>query len=57
MECSRCHGRTRVSYEEFAQHHLPYWMWTPWRRYSRYMTLSRVRAARVDLGPVVRVAG
>jgi hypothetical protein len=37
VDCSRCHGRTRLSYVEFAQRHLPYWFWTPWRRFSRYM--------------------
>lgn len=37
VDCARCHGRTRVTYAEFAQRHLPYWAWTPWRRYSRYM--------------------
>jgi hypothetical protein len=36
VECSRCHGRTRVGYVEFGRRHLPYWLWTPWRRYSRY---------------------
>ena len=38
VECSRCRGRTRVSYVEFGKRHLPYWAWTPWRRYSRYVT-------------------
>ena len=38
VECSRCHGRTRLSYPEFARRHLPYWAWTPWRRYSRYVS-------------------
>jgi hypothetical protein len=37
VECSRCHGRTRVSYAQFGRRHLPYWVWTPWRRYSRYV--------------------
>jgi uncharacterized protein with PIN domain len=37
VDCSRCHGRTRLTYAEFAQRHLPYWLWTPWRRFSRYM--------------------
>ena len=37
VDCSRCHGRTRLTYAEFAQRHLPYWIWTPWRRYSRYV--------------------
>jgi hypothetical protein len=36
VDCSRCHGRTRVTYVEFAQRHLPYWVWTPWKKYSRY---------------------
>jgi hypothetical protein len=38
VECSRCNGRTRVSYLEFGRRHLPYWVWTPWRRHSRYVT-------------------
>jgi hypothetical protein len=25
-----------VGYVEFGKRHLPYWFWTPWRRYSRY---------------------
>jgi len=37
VDCSRCHGRSRVTYAEFAQRHLPYWAWTPWRRHSRYL--------------------
>ncbi|MGZ6978708.1 MAG: hypothetical protein ACXVJW_11400 [Acidimicrobiia bacterium] len=37
VDCSKCHGRTRLSYMEFAQRHLPYWLWTPWRRFSHYM--------------------
>jgi uncharacterized protein with PIN domain len=37
VECSRCHGRTRLSYQEFGKRHLPYWLWTPWRRYSRFV--------------------
>jgi hypothetical protein len=36
VECSRCRGRTRVGYVEFARQHLPFWVWTPWRRYTRY---------------------
>jgi hypothetical protein len=38
VECSSCHGRSRVSYVDFARRHLPFTVWTPWRRYSRLMT-------------------
>lgn len=38
LECSSCHGRSRVTYAEFARRHLPVWLWTPWRHYSRFMT-------------------
>ncbi len=38
VECSRCHGRTRLSYAEFGKRHLPFWAWTPWRKYSRYVS-------------------
>ena len=37
LECSTCHGKTRLNYVEFVQRHLPFWLWTPWREYSRYM--------------------
>jgi hypothetical protein len=37
LECSRCHGRTRVGYAEFARRHLPVWLWLPWRAHSRYL--------------------
>lgn len=37
LECSSCHGRTRVTYLDFALRHLPVWLWTPWRHYSRFM--------------------
>lgn len=37
LECSACHGLSRVSYVEFARRHLPVWLWLPWRRHSRFM--------------------
>jgi hypothetical protein len=37
LECSSCHGRTRVSYVDFAFRQLPFTVWTPWRRHSRLM--------------------
>ncbi len=37
LECSSCHGKTRLNYIQFVQRHLPFWLWTPWRNYSRYM--------------------
>jgi len=37
LDCSRCKGRTRVSYPEFARRHLPAWLWFPWREHSRYL--------------------
>lgn len=38
VECSRCHGRTRVSYGAFVRAHLPLWLWVPGRRFSRWLT-------------------
>lgn len=37
LECSSCHGRTRVGYLDFARRHLPLWLWAPWRHHSRLM--------------------
>jgi hypothetical protein len=37
LDCSRCRGRTRVSYPDFARRHLPAWLWFPWREHSRLM--------------------
>lgn len=37
LDCSRCGGRTRVGYVEFARRHLPAWLWLPWREHSRLM--------------------
>ena len=37
LDCSRCGGRTRVSYPEFARRHLPAWLWFPWREHSRLL--------------------
>ena len=48
VECSRCHGRTRLSYLEFAKRrHLPYWAWTPWRKLLALRDVPGVRAARL----------
>lgn len=38
VECSSCHGRSRVGYLDFARRHLPLWLWAPWRHHSRLMT-------------------
>ena len=38
LDCSRCQGRTRVSYPDFAKRHLPVWLWFPWREHSRYLS-------------------
>jgi hypothetical protein len=38
VECSSCHGRSRVNYVEFAIRQLPIALWIPWRHYSRFMT-------------------
>jgi|GraSoiStandDraft_54_1057290.scaffolds.fasta_scaffold116780_2 hypothetical protein len=37
VECSSCHGRSRVSYVDFTLRQLPFTVWTPWRRHSRLM--------------------
>jgi hypothetical protein len=37
VECSSCHGRSRVSYVDFTMRQLPFTIWTPWRRHSRLM--------------------
>ncbi|MCZ7527748.1 MAG: hypothetical protein M5U14_16040 [Acidimicrobiia bacterium] len=37
LECSSCHGRTRVDVLELALRHLPVWLWIPGRRYSRLL--------------------
>lgn len=38
VECSSCHGRSRVNYVDFALRQLPFTLWMPWRRHSRLMT-------------------
>ena len=38
LDCSRCHGRTRIGYAEFARRNFPVWAWIPWRHHSRLMT-------------------
>ena len=38
VECSSCHGRSRVSYVDFAMRQLPVTLWLPWRHHSRFMT-------------------
>lgn len=37
VECSACGARSRLGWAEFAWRHLPFWLWLPWQRYSRYM--------------------
>lgn len=37
VECEGCGGRTRVSYAELGRRMLPYNLWAPWRRHSRYL--------------------
>lgn len=37
LHCSHCEARTRVGYVEFLLRHLPFWVWIPGRRHSRFM--------------------
>jgi phage terminase large subunit GpA-like protein len=37
VDCSTCGARSRLGWTEFAWRHLPFWLWVPWLRYSRYM--------------------
>jgi hypothetical protein len=36
--CSACGARSRLGWAEFAWRHLPFWLWLPWMRYSRFMS-------------------
>jgi phage terminase large subunit GpA-like protein len=37
VQCSACGARSRLGWPEFAWRHLPFWLWVPWQRYSRFM--------------------
>lgn len=38
VECSACSASTRLGWGEFAWRHLPFWLWVPWLRHSRFMS-------------------
>jgi len=38
LDCSSCGEKRRVTWMEFAWRHLPFWVWIPWLRYSRWMS-------------------
>jgi hypothetical protein len=37
VQCSACGARSRLGWAEFAWRHLPFWLWVPWQRFSRFM--------------------
>jgi hypothetical protein len=38
LDCSSCGAQRRVSWLEFTWRQLPFWLWTPWSRYSQLMS-------------------
>ena len=37
VECSACGASSELDLVEFAWLHLPFWLWVPWLRYSRFI--------------------